>query len=252
MRDDAGQDAVDATLLDAFRAGDIAAGEALFRRHAEPLRRIAAGWVAEPAERDDLVAEAFVRVLSVIRAGGGPRENLRPYLAVTIRNLAAKWSHHHKRVELYGTTPAVEQAAGAVDAEELLISRSNARLAWRAYCALPGRWRTVLWRTEAEGDSPKVVAPLLGVSPNGASVLALRAREGLRQAFLQAQVPDAGTPCCREARRRMGAWLRGGVPGRRADLIAAHLVDCEPCRTVATRLDEINREMPPGVRAVSA
>ncbi|MFC9251353.1 sigma-70 family RNA polymerase sigma factor [Amycolatopsis thailandensis] len=249
MWEDAEQDTADATLLDAFRAGDIAAGEALFRRHAEPLRRIAAGWVAEPAERDDLVAEAFVRVLTVIRDGGGPRENLRPYLTVTMRNLVVKWSHHNKRVELYGTTPATEEATGAVNAEDLLILRANARLAWTAYCALPGRWRTVLWRTEAEGDSPKVVAPLLGVSPNGASVLALRAREGLRQAFLQAQVPETGTPCCQEARRRMGAWLRGGVPGRRADLIAEHLTGCEPCRTVATRLGEINREMP---RSVSA
>ena len=252
MRDDVENGAPDAVLLEALRDGDIDAGEALFRRHAEPLRRIAAGWVTQPTERDDLVAEAFVRVLTIIRAGGGPRENLRPYLAVTMRNLVAKWSHHRNRVELYGTAPATEEATGAAGAEELVILRSNARLAWTAYCALPGRWRTVLWRCEAEGDSPKVVAPLLGVSPNGASVLALRAREGLRQAFLQAQVPDAGKPCCREARRRMGAWLRGGVPDRRANLITAHLAGCEPCRTVATRLDEVNREMPPGARAASA
>ncbi|WP_410660986.1 zf-HC2 domain-containing protein [Amycolatopsis sp. lyj-112] len=251
MSDDVETPASDAVLLDALRDGDIEAGEQLFRRHAEPLRRIAAGWLAQPAERDDLVAEAFVRVLSIIRAGGGPRENLRPYLAVTMRNLVAKWSHHHNRVELYGTTPATEEPAGTAGAEELFILRSNARLAWLAYCALPGRWRTVLWRTEAEGDSPKVVAPLLGVTPNGASVLALRAREGLRQAFLQAQVPEAGTPCCREARHRMGAWLRGGVPDRRANQITAHLAGCEPCRTVATRLDEVNRELPPGARAAA-
>jgi len=230
----------DAVLLAAFRAGDLDAGGALFRRHAEPLRRTAAAWAEQPAERDDLVAETFARVLAVVRAGGGPDGDLRPYLVVTLRNLVFRWSRQGSRVELCETVPETSSSG----ADELALHRSNEKLAWSAYRTLPGRWRTVLWRTEAEGDTPTEVAPLLGLSPNSVSALAMRAREGLRQAYLQVQVPDAEEPVCREPRRRMGAWVRGALSPRRASAVAAHIAGCGACRSVARGLDEANRELP--------
>ena len=39
-----------------------------------------------------------------------------------------------------------------------------------------------------EGQSPGEIAPLLGLTANGVSAMAFRAREGLRKAFLQAHV----------------------------------------------------------------
>jgi RNA polymerase sigma factor (sigma-70 family) len=232
----------DAVLLAALRDGDPDAGGALFRRHAEPLRRTAGTWLRPPAERDDLVAEAFARVLAVVRAGGGPHGELRPYLVVTMRNLLSRWSRQRSRVELCATVPEPAGRGGGV--EELAVRRSDAELVWSAYRTLPGRWRTVLWRTEAEGGSPAEVAPSLGLSPNSAAALAMRAREGLRQAYLQVQVPAAEEPVCREPRRRMGAWVRGALPPRRARAIAAHVAGCRACRSVATGLDEANRELP--------
>ncbi|WP_410593035.1 sigma-70 family RNA polymerase sigma factor [Amycolatopsis sp. lyj-23] len=233
-------DEPDSVLLAALRGGDLDAAGRLFRRHAEPLRRTAAAWARQPAERDDLVAETFARVLAVVRAGGGPREDLRPYLVVTLRNLVSRWSKQRNRVELWATVP--EPAAGGAD--ELALRRSNARLVWSAYCTLPGRWRTVLWRTEAEGGSPREVAPSLGLSPNSVAALAMRAREGLRQAYLQVQVPEPDEPTCREPRRRMGAWVRGALPPSRANAVAEHVAGCGACRLVARGLDEANRELP--------
>ncbi|WP_410671774.1 sigma-70 family RNA polymerase sigma factor [Amycolatopsis sp. cmx-4-68] len=230
----------DAVLLAALRAGDLDAGGALFRRHAEPLRRTAAAWARQPAERDDLVAETFARVLAVVRAGGGPHGDLRPYLVVTMRNLVSRWSRQRSRVELCETVPETASSG----AEELALHRSNELMVWSAYCTLPGRWRTVLWRTEAEGGTPTEVAPLLGLSPNSAAALAMRAREGLRQAYLQVQVPDAEEPVCREPRRRMGAWVRGALSPRRASVVAEHVAACGSCRSVARGLDEANRELP--------
>ncbi|MCR6489072.1 sigma-70 family RNA polymerase sigma factor [Amycolatopsis sp. OK19-0408] len=230
----------DAVLLAALRAGDLDAGGALFRRHAEPLRRIAAAWARQPAEGDDLVAETFTRVLAVVCAGGGPDGDLRPYLVVTMRNLVSRWGRQRSRVELCETVP--EPAASGAD--ELALHRSHERLVWTAYCTLPGRWRTVLWRTEAEGDTPTEAAPLLGLTPNSVAALAMRAREGLRQAYLQVQVPEAQEPVCREPRRRMGAWVRGGLSPRRASVIADHIAGCGSCRSVASGLDEANRELP--------
>ncbi|MBE8518442.1 sigma-70 family RNA polymerase sigma factor [Amycolatopsis sp. H6(2020)] len=233
-------DEPDAVLLAALRAGDLDAAGRLFRRHAEPLRRTAGAWARQPAERDDLVAETFARVLAIVRAGGGPHGDLRPYLVVTLRNLVARWSSQRNRVELRATVP--EAAAGGAD--ELALHRSNARLVWSAYCTLPGRWQMVLWRTEAEGGTPTEVAPSLGLSPNSVAALAMRAREGLRQAYLQVQVPEPDEPGCREPRRRMGAWVRGALPPRRASAVAEHVAGCPSCRLVVRGLDEANRELP--------
>lgn len=233
-------DEPDSVLLAALRAGDAEAAGRLFRRHAEPLWRTAGAWARQPAERDDLVAETFARVLAVVRAGGGPHGDLRPYLVVTMRNLVAGWSRQRSRVELWATVP--DAVAGGAD--ELALRRSNAQLVWTAYCTLPGRWRTVLWRTEAEGGTPTEVAPSLGLSPNSVAALAMRAREGLRQAYLQVQVPETDEPICREPRRRMGAWVRGALSPRRAHVVAEHVACCRACRLVARRLDEANRELP--------
>ncbi|MEU0529561.1 sigma-70 family RNA polymerase sigma factor [Amycolatopsis tolypomycina] len=233
-------DQPDAVLLAALRAGDLDAAGRLFRRHAEPLRRAAGAWSRQPAERDDLVAETFARVLAVVLAGGGPHGDLRPYLVVTLRNLVSRWSSQRSRIELRATVP--DATAGGAD--ELALHRSNTRLAWSAYRTLPGHWRTVLWRTTAEGGTPTEVAPSLGLSPNGVAALAMRAREGLRQAYLQVQVPEPEEPTCREPRRRMGAWVRGALGPRRAGAIAEHVAGCGACRLVAHGLDEANRELP--------
>jgi RNA polymerase sigma factor (sigma-70 family) len=186
----------DAMLLAAVRDGDVEAGDLLFRRHAEPLRRVAARWVTQPAERDDLVAEAFTCVLAIVRAGGGPHEDLRPYLVVTMRNLAARWSRHRLRVELHAEVPGTGEVEGA---DERALRGSTDQLVRTAFHTLPVRWRTVLWSMVAEGRTPAELAPVLGVSPNGVAALACRAREGLRQAYLSAQAEaDREGPMVRE------------------------------------------------------
>ncbi|WP_410579912.1 RNA polymerase sigma factor [Amycolatopsis sp. lyj-108] len=174
----------DARLLGRLREGDLEAGDLLFRRHAGPLRRIAACWVDQPAEREDLVAEAFTRVLAAVRDGGGPRDELRPYLVVTMRHVAAQWSRHRLRVQPHAVVPATEDVEGA---DGPALQASTDQLVRSAFHTLPVRWRAVLWSTVAEGRTPAELAPVLGVSPNGVAALAHRARAGLRQAYLQAQ-----------------------------------------------------------------
>ncbi|MFJ7215316.1 RNA polymerase sigma factor [Amycolatopsis sp. NPDC098790] len=168
----------DARLIAGFRRGDAVAGGRLFRRHAEPLRRLAADWGGRPADWDDLVAETFTCVLAVLRAGGGPREHLRPYLVTTMRDLAARWG---------GPQPGADELAGA------------------AFHTLPARWRTVLRSTVADGRTAAELAPVLGVSPTGVEALAARAREALRHAYLEAQRSPAtagGRPAVVPGKRR--------------------------------------------------
>lgn len=241
------EDVSDVALLDAVRTGDARAYGMLFRRHAGPARQLAGQWLKGPAEQHELVAEAFASVLAAIRGGSGPRDNVRAYLLVTMRHLAIKWRRHRDQVDLYGTVPETcgSWHESAPRSEEIVQRLWSLDQAWSAYRSLPPRWRMVLWRTEVESDSPTDLAPMLGISPNGVAALAMRAREGLRQAYLQAQVPGAEDQACQRVRPTMGTWTRGGLSGQRDKPVTDHISRCADCREVANHLAEANREIQP-------
>lgn len=240
----------DEPLIAAVRRGEVDAYAQLYRKHEEPARRTAQLCAGDLADQQDLVAEAFVRVLVAILGGGGPRDNLRPYLMVAIRNLASSRWHRERRVDRYGADAEATADTEAAACDQIVVGRWRERVLWEAFRELPPRWRAVLWHMEVNGAHPSDLAPTLGLSPNGVSALAVRAREGLRKAYLQAQVPDAHDPCCRSARERMGVWLRGKLETRKADVLTRHLAGCTACRAVAAELAETNRELrsPTGVR----
>jgi hypothetical protein len=72
--------------LECRSTGDARAFGVLYARHLMAARRLATTFVAASAEREDLVAEAFTRMLRALRVGHGPTEEFRPYLLVTLRN----------------------------------------------------------------------------------------------------------------------------------------------------------------------
>jgi hypothetical protein len=116
-------------------------------------------------------------------------------------------------------------------------------LAARAFDRLPERWQMVLWHTEIEGETPAEVAPLLGVSPNGVSALAYRAREGLKQAYLQVHLSEVTDDRCRVVANHLGAWTREGLSKRETTLVDTHLKECERCRALAAELADVNSGM---------
>src|ERR1700691_4819644 len=64
--------------------------EELYVEHAPAARRLALSMVPH-GMADDIVAEAFARVLAVIRAGGGPSHAFQGYLLTAVRNQANDW-----------------------------------------------------------------------------------------------------------------------------------------------------------------
>ena len=66
----------------------------------------------------------------------------------------------------------------------------------------------VLWHLEVENQKPADIAPLLGMSANSVSALAYRAREGLRQAFLNMHTGDLLSDACRETNDLLGGYVR--------------------------------------------
>jgi RNA polymerase sigma factor (sigma-70 family) len=132
----------------------------------EPLRRFAAvvgRWDVEP---DDLVQDAYARVLRRSRA---EINDLGPYLRTTIVHLAADSRRSARRAEHALHTLAV--VPGRVDdypsdLDDLL--------------RLPPRTRALLYLVEIEGRSTAEAAAVVGMSGANARVTLMRARRRLR------------------------------------------------------------------------
>ncbi len=229
----------DAELLAEVRAGRVEAYAELFRRHVGSARAHARQLTGCAAEADDLVAEAFTKVFSTLLGGGGPDAAFRAYLLTVLRHILYDRARQDRRVEL---SDDMTRHDPGVPWEDPAVAGLESTFAARAFTRLPERWRTVLWRTEVEQESPAEVARLLGLTPNGVSALAYRAREALRQAYLQEHVGAAGPgPGGHRATvDRLGAWARGGLSSRQRDQVDSHLATCPGCGALAAELAEVS------------
>ncbi|MEU9230806.1 sigma-70 family RNA polymerase sigma factor [Streptomyces subrutilus] len=254
----------DGHLIARMRAGDDGAYEELFRRHADSVRRYARTCCRDAHTADDLTAEVFARTLQAVRGGAGPDQSVRAYLLTTVRRVAAAWAKTARREHLVEDFAVfAEQAAAGTEggaglaglagddtlelgADVRAMHEAEQSLAMQAFRSLPERWQAVLWHTTVEEASPSAIAPLFGLSPNATAVLASRAREGLKQAYLQAHVSAAlseGGDCARYA-DRLGAYARGGLRMRAERGLRGHLEECAKCRLAAGELKDVNAGIP--------
>ena len=223
--------------------------EDLYVEHAPVARAVALSMVPRDVA-DDIVAEAFTRVLGAIRAGGGPGVAFRAYLLTAVRNTANDWLRASRRTTAVGD---VEQDLDDRVPEENLglarlsrgpeaeaEARVEAQLVAKAFAKLPERWQAVLWQLEVETKAPAAVAPAFGLSANGVSALAVRAREGLRQAYLAEHVGANIPEACRAYAEALSADTRGRLSRRRQAAVHDHLDQCASCHSLAGELTELN------------
>ncbi|WP_327422873.1 sigma-70 family RNA polymerase sigma factor [Streptomyces sp. NBC_01527] len=247
----------DAQLILQMRAGDDLAYEELFRRHSGSVRRYARSCCRDAHTADDLTAEVFARTLQAVRGGKGPEEAVRAYLMTAVRHIAAAWTKTAKREQLVDDFAVfAAQAAGFSEvsdadtldlgADVLAMHVAEQSMAMKAFRSLPERWQAVLWHTTVEEESPSEIAPLFGLTANATAVLASRAREGLKQAYLQAHVSQSltsGGDCARYA-DRLGAYARGGLRIRAERGLRKHLDECAKCRVAVGELAHVNAGIP--------
>ncbi|MFK4069663.1 sigma-70 family RNA polymerase sigma factor [Streptomyces sp. NPDC029674] len=255
----------DADLIARMRSGDDSAYEELYRRHAEAVRRYARTCCRDAHTSDDLTAEVFARMLQAVRGGSGPEHAVRAYLLTTVRRVAAGWTQSAKREQLVDDFAvfAAQAARGAevsddtasmgsfgagleLGADVRAMHEAEQSMAMQAFRSLPERWQAVLWHTEVEEESPSEVATLFGLDANGTRVLASRAREGLKQAYLQAHVSATLTEseeCARYA-DRLGAYARGGLRTRAERGLRKHLEECAKCRLAAGQIKDVASGIP--------
>jgi len=225
----------DEDLILLARSGDSSAFGELWSRHAQSGIVVARSFTSR-IDADDLVAEAFTRIYQRVLDGGGPDGAFRPYLYTTIRNLARRLGSGRNDIQIED----IEDMRDDNIPEDPTTVALDARLTASAFKSLPERWQSVLWYTEVEGMNPQDVAPLLGLTANGVSALAYRAREGLRTAWLQAHVSDAGaTADCRWVTERLGENARDSLTNNEKTRFDTHLAACERCGIVASEVQEV-------------
>ncbi|WP_404431364.1 sigma-70 family RNA polymerase sigma factor [Microbacterium lacus] len=229
----------DHNLLQAVRDGDGRAYGVLWQRH-ERAGLAAARAITSKFDADDIVSEAFVSILRTLQAGGGPTELFRPYLYATIRNLAATWGRKATDV----TVDYLDERAATIVADDPFEQIDERSTLAQSFRTLPERWRTLLWYTEVEGMKPREIAPLMGMTANAVSALIYRARDGLRNAWLEAHIADPSRPeecrwvCTRVVTQGKKALARADRPR-----FSAHLSSCAACRIVAADIEQVSTRL---------
>ncbi|MEU2228137.1 sigma-70 family RNA polymerase sigma factor [Streptomyces sp. NPDC018347] len=248
----------DGELIERMRAGDDSAYTELYRRHSAAVRRYARTCCRDGHTADDLTAEVFARMLQAVRGGAGPEYAVRAYLLTSVRRVAAHWARSARREQLVDDFALFAQQAdrapdtsddslgAGAGADVRALHEAEQSMAMRAFRSLPERWQAVLWHTEVEDESPSEVAVLFGLDANGTRVLASRAREGLRQAYLQAHVSDAladDEECARYA-DRLGTYARRKLRVRAERGLRRHLAECARCRLAVAQIEEVASGIP--------
>ena len=151
--------------------------EGLYGRYARSLHRFAVGLSGNPAEAEDLVADAFVRLWA---APGQIREaTVKAYLFTIVRNL---FLTRRKRAARH--VPLDDQLADTGRAPDDRASAIRELAAVRQQLTVLGETdRTALLMRTAEGRSYDEIAAALGLSAGAVRVRVHRARMQLARAI---------------------------------------------------------------------
>ncbi|WP_194409215.1 sigma-70 family RNA polymerase sigma factor [Microbacterium cremeum] len=226
----------DADLVLRSRSGDRGAFGELWRRHYRAGVTVARN-LTSSLDPDDLVQEAYTRIYQSILTGRGPTGSFRAYLFTSIRNTAATWGRAQRDAP-YEALEGVEDPAAEEHVSEAALDRG---LTHQAFRSLPTRWQEVLWYSEIEQMKPAEIAPLLGMKPTAVAQLTFRAREGLREAWIQAHLRTvADGSDCQWTIEHLGAHTRRNLGRRDQAKVDRHLADCVRCTIVASEAKEVS------------
>jgi len=216
-------------LLLRVRSGDMDAfAELVGRNRGSAL--VVARSIVDPASAEDVVADSIERLLLILRRGDGPTYSVRPYFLQMVRNRAIDYRRRTVELPLDPTETKPVVAEAPEGADDTLV-RS-------AFEALPERWQAALWLGVVESRSHAEIGRELDVAEGAASQLLHRAREGLRQSYLDAQLGTEDE--CTRLSGLLGRYVRGRCSSRDTRTVNAHLTSCECCRSALSRTRQLN------------
>jgi RNA polymerase sigma factor (sigma-70 family) len=222
------------------RQGTTDAFDVLYNRHLAIAQYVARQQTDNPSDADDVVAEAFASIFKSLKEGKGPKEFFRSYLLTVVRRTA---HDRNKKARRTPTAPDEAILDSAVHDADTVVGEFESSTMAKAFKSLPERWQAVLWHLDIEGLKPAAVAPFVGLSPNGVSSLAIRAREGLRQAYLQQHISNVVDEACNEYASQLGKFARNALRRSAQEKVATHLADCAKCTAMLIELNDVQGAM---------
>ncbi len=175
----------DASLLEAWRAGDAAAGQRLFEQHAEAVARFFDNKLRDGSE--DLIQMTFLRMVE-------GRARIREGLVVRafILGIARNVFREHLRTLAKGASvdPEVDTMSSLAPGPTTMVGRSREqRLLLEGLRRLPVAHQTALELFYWEELDAKEIAEVMGVSHSAMRSRLVKARELLREAM--AEIADS-------------------------------------------------------------
>lgn len=230
----------DAALIEQVRGGQARAFEVLYSRHRPAASYTGARQLDNASDVEDVVAEAFASVYQSLVSGKGPDLLFRPYLLAAVRNIAYRRNRKSASLSLTDSDYLLDSP---VTDDDVVLQNFESSAIVGAYSQLPERWQSVLWYVDVEGLKPSAAAVYIGLSANGVSSLLIRAREGLRRAYLQEHIAVSSEDPCAQFTAHLGAYSRGGLRHAARKEIRIHLRGCVRCTTLLADLNDVQSRM---------
>ncbi len=166
----------DEELMQQVAGGDLDAFNEIIRRHQHAAWRVAYRFLGDPAGAEDVVQEAFLRILSSAPRYK-PSAAFSTYLYHVVSRLCID-SARKKRPVLLGTLP--EMVDSSPDPASSLARKDREALVRKAFDALPPRQRMAVILKYYEEMSYGEIALALGTTVKAVERLLGRARTALR------------------------------------------------------------------------
>ncbi len=161
--------------------------EISFRNDVLPLKdklfRLALRITLNKAEAEDIVQDVLIRVWDK-RDEWLQLDSIEAYCLAVTKNLAI--DRIRKQDARYAElTPAMEEETDAQSPHDRLIEEERMKLIHRLVDGLPEKQRLIMQLRDIEGESYKQIAALLGLSEEQVKVNLFRARQKVKQQFLE-------------------------------------------------------------------
>jgi RNA polymerase sigma-70 factor, ECF subfamily len=154
--------------------------EVAVRDHARLVYRIAYSVLRNPAEAEDAVQEAFLRVLRHDKKMAGVRDQ-KAWLAQIAWRVAVERRSHVARDAARTEEAGDNLLSPGPGADRVLLDKERSEVMQRLIAALPDQLRDPLVLSTLEELSPREAGAMLGISEAAVRSRAFRARQILRE-----------------------------------------------------------------------
>lgn len=226
----------DSLLLSRARRGDQDAVAELYRDHVGAALKYARAIAPSVVDAEDLVAEAFTRVIAQLALDRGPDSSFRAYLFTTMRHRL----YSTNRREYAVADDSVLDRPTEDRADE---DRADHAPLKQAFDSLAKQEQEVLLLLDVQELRPAEVCDRLGLRASALSMRVARARSALAEAYLVAHVRPAEPEECQATRQQLGRHVRGRLSALRSRRVSAHLSQCAPCGEALAEVTKVNRSL---------